>query len=160
MKLIFLDFDGVLNDHSHMPNRYCGVRRDCIDELNRILLEVPDAQLVISSAWRYLVHSGAMTVKGFEALMQTHGADCFKRIEGVTETDEATAGCERGWDWLKEHGCEIRRKQIRDYVDSMGGPVFVVLDDLDIGMPELVQTNGLRGLTRENTDEVIRRLKY
>jgi len=54
MKLLFLDIDGVLNDHAKLESGYCGIRHDKASLLNRILDAVPDVQLVISSAWRYL----------------------------------------------------------------------------------------------------------
>jgi hypothetical protein len=36
-KLIFLDCDGVLNDHKQHANGYCGTTRRCVQNLNRIL---------------------------------------------------------------------------------------------------------------------------
>lgn len=147
MKLLFLDIDGVLNDHTRMASGYCTIHTDKGDLLNQILDAHSDVQIVISSAWRYLVTGSHMTVKGFENMLLTYGLKVFNRVHGVTRVD-------LNWD-------ECRSRQILDYVQStfFGSalPVFVVLDDLHMGIPELVQTSGSVGLTQEHVDEVIRR---
>lgn len=84
MKLLFLDIDGVLNDHTRMASGYCTIHTDKGDLLNQILDAHPDVQIVISSAWRYLVTGGHMTVKGFENMLLTYGLKVFNRVHGVT----------------------------------------------------------------------------
>lgn len=42
MKLLFLDIDGVLNDHSKFSNNYCGIKQECVDNLNIILDKYKD----------------------------------------------------------------------------------------------------------------------
>jgi len=73
MKVIFLDIDGVLNGHEFCEHaKSCGINPECVCELNRIIAAT-DAKIVLSSAWRYMVHGGALTLKGFEYMLRTHG---------------------------------------------------------------------------------------
>jgi hypothetical protein len=63
-KILFLDMDGVLNAHEWLGEAgSCDVRHDCVLRLNRILHET-GAAIVLSSAWRYMVHGGDMTLPG------------------------------------------------------------------------------------------------
>lgn len=95
MTVIFLDIDGVLNDHRRMRNGYSQLTRRCVRELAKILRTRPEARIVVSSAWRYIV-------------------------TGIRE--------------------------------------FVILDDLPIGHPALIRTDGNAGLTPAIADRVIRQL--
>lgn len=149
MKLLFLDIDGVLNDHTRMASGYCTIHQDKAELLNQILDAHPDVQVVISSAWRYLVTGGQMTVKGFENMLLTYGLKVHNRIHGVTRVDR--------------NGDECRSAQILEYVNATffgpDRPSFVVLDDLFMPLPELLQTTSSIGLTRDIAEEAIRRLK-
>lgn len=86
-KILFLDIDGVLNAHRQLPSGYCGIDRAKAEWLNAVLYFVPDAKLVISSAWRYMMLRGDMTLKGFEYLLLVHGVNCRERLHGYTEAD-------------------------------------------------------------------------
>lgn len=149
--LIFLDCDGVLNNHTQQPNGFCGVTRRCANQFNRVL-KATDAKLVISSAWRYMVHAGSMTLRGFEHLLCTHGIDAHDRVIGITPRDEDREGWTRGEQirhWLNEHG---------------DGRRYVVIDDLaNVGIKEaghpFVQTMGSLGLNRCDADLAIRLLR-
>jgi hypothetical protein len=130
------------------PARSCYIRQDCVDHLNRILIEC-DANIVVSSAWRYMVSGGSMTETGFEYLLRTHRIACTTRIEGFTPTDEEIEG---------------RGRQIRAWLNEHGdGRPYVVLDDMDEGITEnglkFVQTNGSTGLTEADADRAIAILK-
>jgi hypothetical protein len=173
VKLIFLDVDGVLNDHSKFSNGYCGIQGQPVRELNRILAEIPDARIVLTSAWRYLVTNGSMTLAGLEALLLSHGVDCYRRVLAITYTDEHMArvlgrpvqpaiSAEEWFAWIKEHGIMTRERQIARFLDTvpreeMGG--YVVLDDLALDVPHFVQTDGLVGLTAADADCAIAILK-
>lgn len=142
--LIFLDIDGVLNRHDQWTNGYCGTHVENVVLLNRILAET-DAVIVVSSAWRYNVLRGDMTVRGFENLLLSHGIDCHRRLIGVTCSDEDLEG--RGLQirhWLNENG---------------GGRRYVVIDDLDLGITEqghpFVRTDGEVGLTDRDANKAI-----
>lgn len=90
-KIIFLDIDGVLNGHDkhRHPNGYCGIDPQCVYRLNRIVAET-GANLVISSAWRYLMINGVMSERGFRNMLMTYGLDKDINIIGRTVPDEDT----------------------------------------------------------------------
>lgn len=153
MRLLFLDIDGVLNGHQKVipGSLYCGIRRDCVERLNRII-ESTDCQLVISSAWRYMILGGAMTLKGFEYFLLTHGVDCHERVHGHTVSDELY---------------DRREHQILHYLAQFPErPAWCVLDDDPMGMSfganqwRLVRTDGTKGLTTEDADRLIAILKW
>lgn len=130
MKLILLDIDGVLNDHSRYPNGYCGTSWPLVERFNRILAAVPDANIAIISSWRYLALGNHMTTNGIEAMMLTHGVDCHGRTCGYTCSDEDIWGRGRSMDYMKKHGARVRREQIRRFIDSFKPDRYVIIDDL------------------------------
>ena len=154
--LIFVDVNGVLNDHTPHENGYCGIESRLAYHLNRIL-RLTAAEIVVSSAWRYMMFDRQMTCRGFGNLLATHGVDAIDRIAGFTGRDTMIpdeAGQlvpmpnERGVQisqWLKRHDRPERR--------------YVVIDDLDLGITEaghpFVQTNGKVGLTVADADRAI-----
>lgn len=151
--VLFLDLDGVLNDHTfNQESQSCTILPECAQRLNAIIQQT-NCRLVISSAWRYMVPD-SMTLSGFEYLLQTHGVNAHKRIDGVTCRDEVT------WErhlqiikWLEErnhHQCLETR------VDW-----WCVLDDDPMGMKlgkdawRLVRTDGLKGLQDDEVQRVV-----
>lgn len=152
--LLFLDVDGVLNDHSKLPSGYCGIDRNCVAHLNSILAAVPDVMLVISSSWRYQVLMGAMTLKGFETLLLVHGVRSHSRLHGVTDIDPNDKDLDSVEAWCI-YGLQWRAKQINDYVSRHNPRSWSVLDDLPLDLPGLVQTDGSTGMTAENARQVI-----
>jgi hypothetical protein len=148
--LIFLDIDGVLNNHiPNIDSDCCGIDISRANYLNHILKET-NANLVICSAWRYMIIGKAMTIKGFEYLLRTHGVNAKDKIEGITPSDE-----EFLW----------RGHQISCYLDKnkIKPRKYCVLDDRDdeitISGHPLVRTNGEVGLTMEDANKVIEILK-
>ena len=159
--IIFLDIDGVLNDHCALPSKYCGTKRECVLNFNAVLDAVPDAKIVVSSAWRYMILRGDVTLRGFEMLLLTHGVKCDGRIIGHTEADgkiedEPSHFHPQAWSVA---GLRWRKEQIYRWVKSSEIARFVVVDDLDLGMPEQVKIDGETGMTILDADEVISRLK-
>ena len=145
--ILFLDIDGVLNGHEQDGHGYCRIQAGPIVHLNRILAET-GARLVISSSWRYLVHSGAMTLEGFSYMLITHGIGCHGRLGGITCRDEEAG----------PRGAQITRWL--DQLPRRGeGPAYVVIDDDDDGVTgaghPLVRTDGRVGLTHEDADAAI-----
>lgn len=147
--LIFLDIDGVLNDHEWDDVAgSCTIRRDCMKELNRIVHAV-DAEVVISSAWRYMILGGSMTLVGFSHMLRTHGfTGATQRIIGHTGKDSST-------------GTNGRAMLIKDWMGNRSRP-YLAIDDDDLGytvhgVPVLL-TDPKRGLTVADADKAIQML--
>jgi hypothetical protein len=168
-KILVLDIDGVLNDHRPLPNGYSQMKLSCVKQFCRILETCPDVEIVLSSAWRYLTFGDIppMSLRGFEYLMCLFGAPYYtihNRIIGTTASDEAMCielgiteeGVDLDYLWLKENGYLLRREQI---LRATEGNYIVVLDDLDLEMPELIKTDGNVGLTKVLADQVIDRFQ-
>lgn len=159
MRVLFLDIDGVLNGHGHSDEaQSCNIRRECVFRLNRVVRET-GCRIVVSSAWRYMIHGGQMTLTGFWYMLRTHGLvghgkDLFL---GVTRKDRDPNRDERG-------------EQIRAFVGDWNkshtdNPItrFVAVDDDDIGISAagvpLVLTDGATGMTDADADRLIAMLK-
>lgn len=146
IKVLFLDIDGVLNDHHPMSNHYCSIKHECVECFNKILSNHMDLKIVISSAWRYLIIKGSMTLKGFEQMMLTHGLECHNRFIGHTEVDTEQV--------------QRREDQILNYVASQNIKNYVVLDDLPLELEKrFIRTDGNIGLTEFKAMQVINLLK-
>lgn len=157
MFVIFLDIDGVLNNHTPLENNYCGTRSDCVSNFNRILDALPEAKIVISSAWRYLILRGDVTIKGFEMLLLTHGVKCFGRVIGHTVADgpiedEPNHHDPEAW---KVAGLAWRREQIRQWAFQNKVSSYIAIDDLPLDMPEQYFVDGELGLTFEDASAII-----
>lgn len=141
--LIFLDIDGVFNDHSVMENKYCTIQYDKMLLFNQLA----PADIVITSAWRYLMLEKTMTLRGFTHLLSSHGlSENFNIIDRLPPD---TPGCPRGVQihrWLQFNIPHNDRKTLK----------YVVLDDLDLDITlynlTFVQTIGTVGLTQEDIE--------
>ena len=126
MRVLFLDFDGVLNNFT---TRNFGEAMTPISCMNlSILLDgAPDLKIVISSAWRMWGRDYCAEV------LQKNGIDSSRVID--------ITGNEQG----------IRGHQIQCWLDQNPGvTAFVIIDDeSDMGhlMDKLVKTSGYVGLT-------------
>lgn len=135
----------MLNGHGDLPAY--SINPKCVDQLNYILM-CTEANLVLSSSWRYLVISGAMTVKGFEILLRSHGVNACNKLLGVTRPDkEGNEPDERDrqiLDWLKEN----REQELISYA---------ALDDLPLPLlgRRHIQTDPYIGLTEEDANKAI-----
>ena len=130
-RVLFLDIDGVLNDHIRHPTGYTVIDRDRVTTLNKIAFL--GVELVISSAWRYMIHGGALTLKGFDYLLKSHGV--MMPVIGLTKTDEEI---------------QLRDNQIEDWLQEHQPDKFAVIDDLPLNVPNFVQTNGSLGIRNEH----------
>lgn len=160
-KLIFLDVDGVLNTHEELhPHVLCGQIHDDKVQLLNMILQYTDAKIVLSSAWRYIVHRGEMNLVGLRWLFRSHGV--YDRLIGITAEDTMVRPA--NWDgsspWIP---CNNERgKQIRAYLEEMESPCekYVVLDDMDLGIRleqhPFVHINGTVGLTLSDCFQAIR----
>ena len=150
--ILFLDIDGVLNDHTwHQPADSTTIDKPCMHRLNQIIAET-DCDIVISTAWRYLIYNGAMTTIGFYQMLRSHGLTKFARIVGVTHPDEiANDGVTRV---ISEYEKSDRGHQISNWMKRHGSDRrYCVVDDRDdLGIQSLhtskfIQTNKDTGMT-------------
>lgn len=151
-RIIFLDIDGVLNGHAATPSGYCGIDLNRADAFNAIV-DRTGAKIVVTSAWRYLVHSGSMTLKGFEHLLRTHGVK--GEVIGVTGRD----AMEQGPDGLVPTPNQ-RGLQVTNWLREFDEPAaYVVIDDMDLGINDsnhpFVQTVGTSGLSGLDADRAV-----
>ncbi len=174
MKVLFLDIDGVLNAHEFDPAVMCGqIHRDKVTRLNHVLRET-GAQIVLSSAWRYLIHRGEMNLMGFEWLLRSHGV-LADRLIGITRPDMMERGLYRGeagtWPVCNERGQQITDWLAVNRLPGMGVSLvtrYVVVDDgghhadgtwTDLGITAAghpaVITDGKIGLTDEDATSLI-----
>jgi hypothetical protein len=172
VKVLFLDVDGVLNGHDWDDEaQSCNIRRECVKHLNRVVRET-GCRIVLSSAWRYIVHGGDMTLRGFGYLLRTHGMAAAETgtlaarlIIGLTRKDDESV------DPLDLKPDE-RARQIRDWLEWWGDDAqmraavglgvvtrFAAVDDEDHGfeahgVPAVI-TDGKTGLTSADADKLI-----
>ena len=166
MRLLFLDIDGVLNAHEPLcPEVMCGrFHQDKVTRLNNIL-RATDARIVLSSAWRYLVHRGEMNIAGMDWLLRSHGV-MSGRLAGITRTDSMRDDPNfDGKHWPVHHE---RGRQIYDWLNTENPWItemksYVVIDDLDLGISDFghpfVRTEGTVGLTDFEVERAINILK-
>jgi len=156
--IIFLDVDGVLNTHSPLcPHVMCGqIHDDKAAILKRIILTTK-AQIVLSSAWRYLIYRDDMNLVGLNWLFRSHGIPGV--IFGITRED--TMVVREPWDGSQPWPVSNERgRQIADWVriNEFSGK-YVVIDDMDLGISEMklpfVQTDPRNGLTEIDAERAI-----
>ncbi len=137
--VIFLDIDGVLNNHNtkeRLPSGVFGIDPVNVANLNKLIQNI-DIEIVLSSTWRLCyplpVINGFLKAVGFKGLV-------------MSRTESIIAAYHRGEEiqaWLNKN----------PDVDS-----FVILDD-DSDMAHLidhlVQTNPEVGLTVEDINKVL-----
>lgn len=172
MKVIFLDFDGVLNSSASfvcenrkkkraVKNYYTGkgglsnksakqIRINqtfsevCASNFQYILDKCPDVKVVISSTWRILHDMDWLKEK-----LEEYGIDSSKVIDKTPRIIQGFRSAPRGEEiseWLAEH------PEVTDYV---------ILDDnsdMTVHMEKFVQTTWLDGLTLSIAMTVIGRL--
>jgi len=158
MKALFLDVDGVLNNHAkHADSGICGIDAHCIDHLNHVIRQT-DCRLVISSAWRYMVLGESMRLGGFQYLLRTHGLlwlrDDYSPIIGILDFDpESRPPYHRGAlarRWLDKH-LEVKHYAAVDDL-SDEEPDFLGYGQFGI---QLVQTFGMNGMTGSDAERLI-----
>ena len=154
MKIVFLDFDGVINNRlDACPTSRQGIRVDpkLVARLNHIL-EKTEAQVIITSTWRL---EGLMPCK--EALFLQGLLP--KTVRGVTPTP---------YDMRLDGRRGTRGGEIQAWLDAWsdvedeGITSYVVLDDVNDGFDFLadrfIQTDGRYGLQDEHCERAIKLL--
>ena len=151
--LVFLDFDGVLNDASRS---YVGnINRDAVARLNRLVTK-GDADVVVSSSWRLTypldVLRGMLKSNGFTGrVIDVTPKDLEFLIDGESTT--------RGHEilaWLETAGLIQRDGSVTTCLCPV-----VILDDAEPMGPLdhfLIRTHPCDGLTNENVDGALRQL--
>jgi hypothetical protein len=139
MKVIFLDFDGVLAPYNkrYEPKKFS---KAPVESLNKILKAVPEAKIVVSSTWR---HHGMKYVKD---MLTDNGIDA-SRVCGLTAEDKPHKRIHHIEEYLKDH------KDIEK---------FVIIDDdyrIDALKDHWVKPSQFIGLTSKEADEAIELLK-
>lgn len=116
---MFLDIDGVLGPHDWSQEAESNIiSKKCVWCFNQIL-RAAQPKVVISSAWRYMVNGSALTTKGFEYLLRTHGVSTKLNIVGTTASDELYP---------------TRDAQIQQYLEEYEVyNKYIILDDMDMG---------------------------
>lgn len=150
MNLLFLDVDGVLNDHVPFRNNYNGIHSAKLYLLDWIVRKT-GCKIVLASAWRYMIIQGVMTLKGFQHILAIHGA-AHPTTSALIDYLPAD---------VNEKDPHDRAKLARAWLDAH--PEFtraVALDDLEVGYQEynidFVRTDGRLGLTDAGAEEVVR----
>lgn len=129
MKIIFLDFDGVITSYY---TKY-RISKDKIKLIENLINET-GAKIVISSSWRH----GSKNVEEFinKNLSEISDSIFVKSIIGLTEVLSPVRG-EEIQKWIDDHNNEIES--------------YVILDDdsdmLDEQLYNFVQTDGYEGIT-------------
>lgn len=174
MKLLFLDFDGVLNSTQSTKMHWRNGGRQCLfvnedhfcplalSNLQFIMEQVPDLSIVISSSWR-LMHP-LEELQGF--LLSKAGIDPSK-VLGITpdlpHDPETGRSADRGLEvqaWLDENASVPEGSPL---LPRFAVQDFIIVDD-DSDMAHLKTTNFLQtdhdlGLTIKDARTIIARFK-
>jgi hypothetical protein len=143
-KILFLDIDGVLNRYAYLgaPSTINMIEPELAGRLNKILL-FTNADLVISSTWRYLMINGHYSLHGFAHMLKTHGVTAAK-VADHTGEDHVNRGRQIR-NWLRAN---------LPYPDR-----FVILDDDDEGMDfhgeKYIRIDSRQGLQDEHVERAI-----
>lgn len=152
MNIIFLDIDGVLNRHEYIgASQSPTFNKRCIFNFNKLLLYCNNVVLV--SAWRYMILRCDMSSIGFTHMLRTHGVYYKINIVDTTRADSKISISDR---------CT----QIKEWIDNRYDEVnYVVLDDLgglyqdEEVRKRLVVTNANLGLTAKDVKRAIKILE-
>ena len=138
MKILFLDFDGVINPIS-FHHSSSGFSKAACANVQSILVKDPNVRIVVSSAWR---RNGLEVVR---KILQENGIDHTKVIDLTEESGGFDPGNrdQQIKNWLKNH------PEIKD---------FAILDDSAILKDfesHYVKTNGYVGLTHQDAERAL-----
>lgn len=158
MKVIFLDFDGVLNSQASFlvegrKREYAPTKEEavamgpvnetlchvCTSNFQTVLEQIPDAKIVISSTWRILYDLDWLKNK-----LSSYGIDSSRVIDKTPVTFSGDRGVEIGR-WLNDHP-EVSH--------------IAIIDDNRIGngyeeMGKVVKTQWLVGFTLPHAHQTV-----
>jgi hypothetical protein len=149
VKVVFLDIDGVLNDNDYRLGKP-QIMPAQVEAFNRII-SATGAQIVLSSSWRSMVYKNWMTVRGFAALIESHGVRGWL-LDCTPEPGQFDTRGEEILAWLAAKEAE---RPVKDSLITH----WVALDDWDDEMVALgdrfVQCDGGRGITLVEAQKAI-----
>jgi hypothetical protein len=132
MKILFLDFDGVIKP------LYKDFSKEACKLVNDLLIKEPGLRIVVSSSWRVY---GLQEVRG---ILRELGIDPIKVID-------VTPG-------FPEHGLKTRDHHIKVWLRNHPVDNFVILDD-EAEMPDFkkkyVNTDSNIGLTEKDAERAL-----
>ncbi|MBQ8504526.1 MAG: hypothetical protein IJ491_09675 [Clostridia bacterium] len=147
MKVIFLDIDGVINDHKYresVDDYYENPIDESKLELLRYIVDTTDnAVIVLTSTWRMYWNEGKIQLQEegekLNEIFKKHGLKIYAKTENFGE----------------DRDYEILMWLAKNKVDS-----YVILDDMDFGWsPEnrkrFVKTDDATGLDERTTEKAI-----
>ena len=137
-RVIFLDIDGTLNDNSWKEEPDTPwILQPCAKALDYIINET-GAQLILTSQRRHAIHTGRISMSGFQVLLKSHGIK--GNLAGhLPYTDN----------W------EDKRFLIKDWLRINNWNRYCVIDDVDMHVGNQVFPKSDTGLTIEDTEEAI-----
>lgn len=136
MKVIFLDFDGVLNTNSDRE-----ISNDKLKLLSELVSKT-GADVVLSSSWRYGWNKPELNKPGTR----------IYRLKQLLKDNDIVIKDTIGLDLTKSI-------QIKNYLNTNMISNYIVLDDEPIDIVNLVQTNGDVGLTQLDCQKASQLLK-
>lgn len=137
MKIIFLDFDGVVNRFDE-PESFRKLSLSCVENLNQ-LVELSGASIIITSAWRGHIP----LISDLAQVLVNAGFKFPKKVIGKTPRSFLRRGTEIE-KWLKDTKYKIES--------------FVILDDdsdMEPFLNRLVQTDFNVGLTIYDVEKAV-----
>lgn len=148
MKVIFLDFDGVLNIPPYIGRDKFGhvFNNDCINNLAAIIKQT-NAKIVISSTWRM---NGIDVMKDMwkERNLPGEVIGCTPRMYVKCNTDSGL---------ILEHS--TRGSEIKEYTENNDIDNYCIIDDDSDMLPEqikyFIKCNFKTGLTKVLANKVI-----
>lgn len=139
-KVIFLDIDGVLNEHEWMQNHTPWLDENKLKLLSSVLQKT-GAKVVLSSNWREVWNEPMFLENQNTGIYAGHKLFAKHNIEVV--------GCTRAFG--------KRSDEILEYVANHPEiKKYAAIDDMDIGIRNLVQTDGSVGLTEKDAEELVK----
>lgn len=156
MKIIFLDFDGVITS---LKSKWC-LMPDKMDLIRRICEET-DAKIVISSSWRMADLKNTISYITCPTAPYVDG-NPYSLVEftiGVTKFLYK-------WDYIKECGDKSSRgEEIKEWLDSHPNVEdYIILDDdgfdfYDFQLPHYIETSYETGISEDDVEKAIKYFK-
>ena len=129
-RVIFMDVDGVLNDHRWCHIGGCQIKPECV-ECFQHLIKQSQAKCVLISSWRSKVKRGIVTLKGMEWMFKTHGL--------VIDLIDVLPPYEN-------HDHNARSEAVMKWIESHKPKSYVVIDNADLTVPNFIKTHSGKGI--------------